>query len=164
MVESELKEVLGEHPGDVLAQRIFPHEYRIAISERTEWEHHYHMSILFVLLRGRSQQEENPEIGFSNDRQNRNWQMRWRSMRLDLTLERGKRRYGYRIANLLGCEWVNDREIGVARLVFDAILALDSHIGHSLRRTHFDDLLFCEIGSYLSNLLGIEVVPLQQSY
>jgi hypothetical protein len=145
--QSELKDALGRHSGDALAERGFPNEYRTALSEKSQWDEHYRLSILFVLLRGRSRQEENPGTLDARNQRNLDWQKRWRSMLLKPTLERGNGQYGYRIANLLGCEWVDDPETRVARLVFDGILALESRIGSFLRRARLDDLLFCEIGA-----------------
>jgi hypothetical protein len=84
---------------------------------------HHRMSILFVLLRARSRQEESPTARYSICQQTSRWQSRMRSMLLDVNLHREKRRYSYRIANLLGCELIDDPEAHIARLAFDQILA-----------------------------------------
>jgi hypothetical protein len=164
MEESQLKQCLGKHPGDGLAQQMFPREWRMALSQRTEWSNHYCMSVLFVLLRARARQEENPKIAFSKYQRDPNWQTRWTLILLNALRQCRKRQYSYRIANLLGCEWIDDPEIRVARLVFAAILTRQPLDVRSLKHSHLDDLLFQEIESYLFLLLDREAVPLEQSH
>jgi MoxR-like ATPase len=116
----ELKRVLGLRPGEGLVQKKFPNEFRQAVNEKGAWDTQGRLSILFILLRARAFQEERTEP------RSQSWKDRWHSELLSPDLDREHRPFGYRVANLLGCDLVEDSEARVAGLLFDVILSYEN--------------------------------------
>ncbi|KAA6372782.1 MAG: hypothetical protein EZS28_031691 [Streblomastix strix] len=78
-----------------------------------------------------------------------------------LQLDRKNKPFGYRIANLLECNIIEDNEAKIARSVINTILHISNTSQNTLDENKIDTPILLSIKEYVERLLEIEKVPLE---
>ncbi|KAA6385783.1 MAG: hypothetical protein EZS28_018691 [Streblomastix strix] len=112
-----LKRELGKNPGLGIAYQKYPAEYKLSLIAKSEWENKRRLSVLYILFQTLANQNQTPK---PQNQYRQTWEDKFQSMLLQF--DRKDKYYGYRIANLLECNLIEDSEAKIARSVINTIL------------------------------------------
>ncbi|KAA6403970.1 MAG: hypothetical protein EZS28_000496, partial [Streblomastix strix] len=151
-----LKRELCNNPGQGIAYQKNPAEYKQALVTKNEWENKKRLSVHYILLLAFANQSQTPK---PQNQYHQTWEDKFHSMLLQL--DRRNKPFGYRIANLLECNLIEDNEAQIARSVITIILHISNISRSILDDFGLDKLILISIQEYVERLFEDEKVPLE---
>ncbi|KAA6402261.1 MAG: hypothetical protein EZS28_002207, partial [Streblomastix strix] len=151
-----LKRELSKNPGIGIAYQKYPAEYKQALISKSEWENKRRLSIYYILLLAFTNQNQTPKL---QNQFHQTWEDKLHTKLLQL--DRRNKPFGYRIANLLECNLIEDNEAKIARSVINTILHISNISQNTLNNFGLDKPILISIQEYVERLLVEEKVPLE---